>query len=67
MEKFLSTKDVAKLTGKSKRTVWGWCNSGKLKASRPGGREYVIKESDFLEFMNSDNNRRKHLEAEVNG
>lgn len=60
MEKYLSCNDVAKATGKSLRTVWGWCNSGKLRASRPGGREYVIKESDFLEFMNSDN---KHVEA----
>lgn len=54
---YLSCADVANLTGKSKKTVWGWCNSGKLKASRPGGRDYVIKRSDFEAFMDSDNRR----------
>lgn len=59
MEKYLSCAEIAEIAGKSKRTVWGWCKSGKLKASRPGGREYIIKESDFLEFMGADNKREK--------
>lgn len=54
-DNYLSCAEVAKITKKQVRTVWGWCNSGKLKSSRPGGREYIIKESDFLEFMNSNN------------
>ena len=36
------------------RTVWNWCRTGILKASRPGGRDYYIKDTDFEEFMASD-------------
>lgn len=53
--KYLTCKQIANITGKSLRTVWGWCNSGKLPASRPGGRDYVIKETDFWDFMGADN------------
>lgn len=55
--KYYSCQDVADMTGKKLKTVWGWCNSGKLRASRPGGRDYLIAEADFLEFMQSDNRR----------
>lgn len=55
--RYFSCQDIATMTGKKLKTVWGWCNSGKLRASRPGGRDYVISEADFLEFMASDNRR----------
>ena len=54
-ERYLSSSDVAKMTGVSIRTVWNWCRLGKLKACRPGGRDYVIRESDFHKFMRSNN------------
>lgn len=57
--RYLSCADVAKMTGKSLKTVWNWCNTGKLKANRPSGRDYVIKESDFYAFMESDNGTRR--------
>ena len=56
--KYYSCQDVADMTGKKLKTVWGWCNSGKLRASRPGGRDYLIAEADFLEIMQSDNRRK---------
>lgn len=56
--KYYSCQDVADMTGKKLKTVWGWCNSGKLRASRPGGRDYLIAEADFLKFMQSDNRRK---------
>lgn len=55
---YLSVADIVKMTGVSKKTVWNWCKSGKLKASRPGGRDYVIREDDFLDFMRSDNGKK---------
>lgn len=55
----MSCADVVRITGASKKTVWSWCNTGKLKASRPGGRDYIIKKSDFEDFMSRDNFRRK--------
>lgn len=64
--KYLSCKKISEMTGMSLRTVWGWCNSGKLKASRPGGREYVIKEEDFFSFMESDNRKEKGAENHDN-
>ena len=39
---------------KSRRTVWEWCRTGKLKATKPGGRDYIIKESDWLRFINGE-------------
>lgn len=56
--KYYSCQDIASMTGKKLKTVWNWCNSGKLRASRPGGRDYLIAEADFLEFMQSDNRRK---------
>ena len=55
---YLSCKDIAKMTGYSIYAVWEWCRSGKLKASRPGGRDYLIKAEDFQAFMESDTRQR---------
>lgn len=46
------------MTGYSIYAVWEWCRSGKLKASRPGGRDYLIKAEDFQAFMESDTRQR---------
>lgn len=54
---YMTCADIAKMTGKTKKTVWSWCRSGKLKASRPGGRDYIIKAEDFETFMSSDNRK----------
>ena len=56
---YLSCADIAEMTGVKLRTVWNWCKSGKLKASRPGGRDYMIKDSDLMEFLESDNRAKK--------
>jgi excisionase family DNA binding protein len=56
--RYFSCKDIASMTGKTVKTVWGWCKTGKLKASRPGGRDYMIKEADFNEFMNGDTRKK---------
>lgn len=52
-----SCKEVARMTGVKVGTVWDWIQQGKLKASRPGGKIYVIKEDDLKEFI--ANNERK--------
>lgn len=56
-DRYISCQEVANMTGKKLKTVWAWIRSGKLKASRPGGRDYIIKESDFLAFMQMDNKK----------
>lgn len=48
---YLTCADIAKMTGKTLLTVQKWCRSGKLKAARPGGRDYLIKREDFEAFM----------------
>lgn len=59
-----SCQDIANMTGKTLRTVHRWCRSGKLKASKPGGRDYLISRDSFEEFMNSNNGvKRKHDES----
>ena len=49
--KYLSCREVSEITGRTMRTVWNWIRNGWLPATCPGGRDYMIKESDFLEFM----------------
>lgn len=61
---YFSCEDIARMTGKKKKTVWGWISSGKLKASRPGGRDYIIKERDFAAFMETDNRKPKGADVE---
>lgn len=58
-DKYLSCAEVAQIAQVKIKTVWNWCKSGKLKASRPGGRVYWIKESDFEEFLGMDNRKQK--------
>jgi excisionase family DNA binding protein len=56
--RYLTCRQIADMTGKTVKTVWAWCKTGKLKASRPGGRDYMIKESDFNEFMSGDTRKK---------
>ena len=47
-----STKDVAKMTGRTVETVRLWINDGKLNARKhPGGRDFIISKDDFERFM----------------
>lgn len=54
-ERYFSCADIAEMTKKSRRTVWEWCRTGKLKATKPSGKEYLIKESDWNDFVNGVN------------
>lgn len=56
---YLTCAEVAQITKKSLKTVWIWCRTGKLKASRPGGREYLIKESDLEAFLNGEDGEER--------
>lgn len=50
---YLRVPEIAKMTGISTEVVRKWCRDGKLKAAKPGGKDYLIKASDFNEFMES--------------
>lgn len=65
MEKYLSCAQVSELTGMSKKAVWSWCRSGKLKASRPGGRDYFISETDFQAFMSGGGRKENKEECDA--
>ncbi len=43
----LSTGQVAQLLGVDRRTVTGWCESGRLAASRTTGGHWRIRESSL--------------------
>lgn len=49
--RYLTVDDVVRMTGVSKKTVYGWCRKGLLRASRPAGKDYFITEEDFMAFM----------------
>ena len=58
--RYFSCKEVSEMTGYSLRAVWKWVNTGKLKVSCPGGRDYLIREEDLEEFLASDNRRKPY-------
>ena len=48
---YMTAPEVAKLLGVSQRTVVVWCKAGKLKAYRPGGRNFIVKREDLDKFL----------------
>lgn len=54
----LKCSDISEMIGVKKRTIYGWIRSGKLKASRPRGRDYLVTRDDLSAFMASDNRSR---------
>lgn len=50
-EKYLTVKDVCKILDRNKRTIYAYIRSGQLKAVKPGGHVFIIKESDLEEFI----------------
>ena len=54
----LKCSDISEKIGVKKRTIYGWIRSGKLRAVRPRGREYLIEPGDFQAFMESDNKKK---------
>lgn len=53
MEKYFTCDEVAERYGVTVATVWDWIRSKKL-AAIDIGRAYRIKESDLLEFEQSN-------------
>lgn len=56
---YLTCSEIAEITGRSIVTVWSWCRTGKLKASRPGGRDYLIKTEDLEAFLAGDDRKKE--------
>ncbi len=48
---FLSPQEVGARLSVSRDTVYSWIRSGKLRASRPGGRLLRVSEQDLAEFL----------------
>ena len=57
-DRCLRCSDISEMIGVKKRTIYGWIRSGKLKATRPRGRDYLVTRDDLSAFMASDNSRR---------
>lgn len=49
--KYYSTNEVAEIIGVTRRTVYNYIESGKLKATKPAGR-YAVSEKELKRFMN---------------
>lgn len=62
---YLTAKQAAEIVGVSVKTVWNWCNTGKLKASKIGcGRNYRIRRADLDAYMDSISNRPDTVKGE---
>lgn len=53
---YLTTKEIAEMTNVKHRTAIAWCRKGKLKASKPSGKSYLVKREDFEAFMAASSN-----------
>lgn len=50
-EKTYSVKDACEILHVHRRTIYFYIRSGQLKAAKPGGKNYIIYESDLNEFI----------------
>lgn len=48
---FLSVADAAARAKVSAECIRGWIHTGKLKATRPGGRRYLVAEEELTKFL----------------
>lgn len=58
-EKYFSVDEVAGMLDMNPVTIRKWVKSGKLKAAQPGGKNYIIKETDLKEFIDSTSTDKK--------
>lgn len=52
MQDFLTVSQVADELKVSKGTVRQYIQSGKLKASKPNGKNFIIMKAELFEFVN---------------
>lgn len=50
-EKTYTAAEVAEMLHKNKRTIYFYIKSGQLKAIKPGGKNFLIYESDLNDFI----------------
>lgn len=50
-ERYLTVKEVCEILHKHRRTIYFYIRSGQLKAIKPGGKSYLIYESDLNDFI----------------
>lgn len=50
-ERYLTVKEVCEILHKHRRTVYAYIRSGQLKAIKPGGKTFLIYESDLNDFI----------------
>lgn len=50
----LSVFEVSKVLSVNEQTVRKWIRQGKLKASKPTGKNYIIQAKDLQNFINGN-------------
>lgn len=50
---YFTVKEVAKMMGVCTRTVYNWCRTGQLKASKIGTRNYRISADEYRRFTST--------------
>lgn len=50
-ERYLTVKEVCEILHKHRRTIYAYIRSGQLKAIKPGGKTFLIYESDLKDFI----------------
>jgi excisionase family DNA binding protein len=51
----LSVRQVAELFGLTEKTIRRWISKGVLPATRPGGKNLLIKRGDIVALVESEN------------
>lgn len=50
-EKYYTVKELCEILHKDRRTIYAYIKSKQLKASKAGGKSYLIAESDLKAFI----------------
>lgn len=50
-ERYLTVKEVCEILHKHRRTIYAYIRSGQLRAIKPGGKTFLIYESDLNDFI----------------
>lgn len=65
MEKmFFSCEEAATLLGVTKGTIYKWCQSGKLKSSKPNGGKVLIRREAINELLEIESDTADSHEQE---
>jgi excisionase family DNA binding protein len=60
-KEYLTTNELSSESGYSLRAIQLWCQEGKLPSEKMG-RDYLIRYSDWLDFLKAHNPQKRNAD-----